>query len=37
MQTLAVYMDNELSAASFLLFRVGGKEGELDVVLKGQL
>ena len=37
MQTLAICMDNELSAATFLLFRVGGKEGELDFVLNGQL
>lgn len=33
MQTLAVYKDNELSAAGFLLFRVGGKDGELDFML----
>lgn len=37
MQTLAVYTDNELSAAGFLLFRAGGEEGELDFVLNGWL
>lgn len=36
MQTLAVNMDNELSAASCLLFRVRGKEGKLDFVQNGQ-
>lgn len=35
MQTLAVYMDNELSAAIFFLSRVEGKE--LDFVLNRQL
>lgn len=35
MQTLAVKMDNELSAARFLLFWVGGKEGELDFMPNG--
>lgn len=37
MQTLAVNIDNELSAASFLPLGVGGKEGELDFVLNGWL
>ena len=36
MQTLAVNMDNELSAAGFLLLGVGGKEGELDFMLNGR-
>jgi len=37
MQTLAVNMGNELSAASFLLLGVGRKEGELEFVLNRQL
>lgn len=37
MQTLAVKMDNELSAARFLLFWVEGKEGELDFMPNGWL
>lgn len=37
MQTLAANMDNELSAASFFLLGVGGKEGELDFALNGRL